>query len=325
MKAPAVNKFLRHFQDLELIEPSLKSQMWITDQSIKRRFQFKSFLIGTLVCLLCGLMVWPLLPRYYQAQTTLVFRSPEQGDRISFLKQDLDEKAIQSELDILSSPVLTTEVVKRLNLQNDLEFITSSPLAALNPMSNAWSATPRVDAGRNALSRLSIQHDRRSYTVRFGYLSKDPQKSADMTALLTTLYLDELRARKNKLISRDADIARSRLLSATFRQTQLAAAIEELTALSSHTIDQNALADLISEKTKAIQIANTARADIEGAIARASAEDADADVITPALTPLSPLFPDPMIFAAALFSASLIFGMIVGFVDFDRLFRIYKA
>ena len=40
----------------------------------------------------------------------------------------------------------------------------------------------------------------------------------------------------------------------------------------------------ISEKTKAIQIANTARADIEGAIARASAEDADADVITPALT-----------------------------------------
>ena len=325
MKAPAVNKFLRHFQDLELIEPSLKSQMWITDQSIKRRFQFKSFLIGTLVCLLCGLMVWPLLPRYYQAQTTLVFRSPEQGDRISFLKQDLDEKAIQSELDILSSPVLTTEVVKRLNLQNDLEFITSSPLAALNPMSNAWSATPRGDAGRNALSRLSIQHDRRSYTVRFGYLSKDPQKSADMTALLTTLYLDELRARKNKLISRDADIARSRLLSATFRQTQLAAAIEELTALSSHTIDQNALADLISEKTKAIQIANTARADIEGAIARASAEDADADVITPALTPLSPLFPDPMIFAAALFSASLIFGMIVGFVDFDRLFRIYKA
>lgn len=325
MKAPAVNQFLRHFQDLELIEPSLKSQMWIADQSIKRRFQFKSFLIGTLVCLLCGLMVWPLLPRYYQAQTTLVFRSPEQGDRISFLKQDLDEKAIQSELDILSSPVLTTEVVKRLNLQNDLEFITTSPLAALNPMSNAWSATPRGDAGRNALSRLSIQHDRRSYTVRFGYFSKDPQKSADMTALLTTLYLDELRARKNKLISRDADIARSRLLSATFRQTQLAAAIEELTALSSHTIDQNALADLISEKTKAIQIANTARADIEGAIARASAEDADADVITPALTPLSPLFPDPMIFAAALFSASLIFGMIVGFVDFDRLFRIYKA
>lgn len=320
-----MNKFLRHHYDLELIDPALKTQMWMTDRSLIHRFRVKAFLISALVTLICGIMIWPLLPRYYQAQTTLVFRSPEQGDKISFLKQDLDEKAIQSELDILSSPVLTNEVVKRLGLQNDLEFTASSPLSPFALMSSAWSAAPRIDAGRNALARLIVQHDRRSYTVRFGYLSKDPQKSTDMTALLSTLYLDELTARKNRQFARDADIARSRLLSATFRQSQLNAAIDELTKLSQSPEDHAALSDLITEKTKVIQQANLARAQVEEALGRAGAIEADAEVITPALMPLSPLFPDPLIFAAALLSVSLIFGLIGGSIDFSPLTRIFKA
>jgi uncharacterized protein involved in exopolysaccharide biosynthesis len=270
-------------------------------------------------------MIWPLLPRYYQAQTTLIFRAPEQGDRISFLKQDLDEKAIQSELDILSSPVLTQEVIKRLGLQNDLEFTAPSPLSPFTLMTNAWSATPRLDAGRNALARLNVQHDRRSYTVRFGYLSKDPQKSTEMTALLSSIYLDELSARKQRLLARDADIARSRLLSATARQAQLNTAIDEVTKQSSTSDDHTILSDLLNEKSKVIQLANNARTQIEEALARAGNNDSDADVITPATLPSAPLFPDPLIFAVALSFASLTFGLLMAFMDFDALIRKFRA
>ena len=308
-----------------MVDPTFKSQMWIVNTSVKRRFHIKSFLIGTLATLICGLMIWPLLPRYYQAQTTLIFRAPEQGDRISFLKQDLDEKAIQSELDILSSPVLTQEVIKRLGLQNDLEFTAPSPLSPFTLMTNAWSATPRLDAGRNALARLNVQHDRRSYTVRFGYLSKDPQKSTEMTALLSSIYLDELSARKQRLLARDADIARSRLLSATARQAQLNTAIDEVTKQSSTSDDHTILSDLLNEKSKVIQLANNARTQIEEALARAGNNDSDADVITPATLPSAPLFPDPLIFAVALSFASLTFGLLMAFMDFDALIRKFRA
>jgi uncharacterized protein involved in exopolysaccharide biosynthesis len=308
-----------------MVDPTFKSQMWIVNTSVKRRFHIKSFLIGTLATLICGLMIWPLLPRYYQAQTTLIFRAPEQGDRISFLKQDLDEKAIQSELDILSSPVLTQEVIKRLGLQNDLELTAPSPLSPFTLMTNAWSATPRLDAGRNALARLTVQHDRRSYTVRFGYLSKDPQKSTEMTALLSSIYLDELSARKQRLLARDADIARSRLLSATARQAQLNTAIDEVTKQSSTSDDHTILSDLLNEKSKVIQLANNARTQIEEALARAGNNDSDADVITPATLPSAPLFPDPLIFAVALSFASLTFGLLMAFMDFDALIRKFRA
>ena len=299
--------------------------MWIFDKPSTRRFHVKASIIGSLIILLCGLTLWPLLPRYYQAQTTLIFRAPEQGEKISFLKQDLDEKAIQSELDILASPLLTSEVVKRLNLQNDIEFTSSSPWVPLTQMTNAWSASPRLDAERNALTRLTIQHDKRSYTVRFGYLSKDPQKSTEMTALLSSLYLDELSARKQKFLTREADIARSRLLSAAFRQAQLNTAIDELTRLPSSATDQAALSDLISEKANIIQIANNARAQVEEALVRAGNNDADAEIVAPAIKPTSPLFPDPLIFAVALLCASLTFGVLCGLINFDRLFQGLKA
>ena len=323
-KAEPVNNIFPRDHEFTMIHPRIKKQDWNFDASTAPRLNIRRFFFGFIAAFVVGISLWPFLPRYYQAQATLIFRSPEQSGKLTFLKQDLDEKAIQSELDILSSPPLTVEVIKRLNLQNDREFGAATPLAPLDFISNAFSANIDPDPARAALSRLSVQHDRRSYTIRLGFLSKDPKKSTDMTAMLATLYLENLSDRKQKLLARDVDIARSRLLSATFRQNQLSATINELTQLTPNQGDKTAISDLIAEKARLAQTIDATRVQIEDAIVREQNTEPDAELIAPALFPVAPLFPNPLIFATALLMAALIIGAGAGFLDIGRLVRMFR-
>jgi polysaccharide biosynthesis transport protein len=319
-----VSNIFPHENDSTMIHPRLNKLEWGFDVPDKRRFEIRQFLFGFFIVIAIGICLWPILPRYYQAQATLIYRSPEQAGKFTFLKQDLDEKAIQSEIDILSSAPLTAEVVKRLNLQNDREITSSLAIFPLDFISNAFSATTEIDPARSALTRLSVQHDRRSYTIRLGYLSKDPQKSANMTATLASLYLENITDRKQKLLERDVDIARSRLLSTTFRQNQLTASINELSQLPPSQEDKSAIAELISEKARLAQASDVARAQIEEALARQQNTEPDAELIAPARFPAGPLFPNPMIFAVALLIAASVSGVLCGVFDAKDLIRIFK-
>jgi len=316
-----VSNIFPHDNDFTMIHPRLNNVEWSFDAPEKRRFEIRQFLFGFFTVIAIGFCLWPNLPRYYQSQAILVFRSPEQVGKFTFLKQDLDEKAIQSEIDILSSAPLTAEVVKRLNLQNDREITSSFASFPLDFISSAFSSSSEADPARSALSRLSVQHDRRSYTIRLGYISKDPQKSTSMTAMLSTLYLENLTDRKQKLLERDVDIARSRLLSTAFRQTQLTAAINELTQLSSSSEDKSAIAELIAEKSRLAHTSDVTRAQIEEAVARQQNTEPDAELIAPARYPAAPLFPNPLIFAVALLIAASVVGTFCGIFDVKDLFR----
>ncbi len=307
-----------------MIHPRLNKFEWGFDVPAKRGFEIRQFLFGFFAVIALGFCLWPILPRYYQAQATLIFRSPELVGKFTFLKQDLDEKAIQSEIDILSSAPLTAEVVKRLNLQNDREIASSLAIFPFDFISNAFSATTEIDPARSALTRLSVQHDRRSYTIRLGYLSKDPQKSANMTSTLTSLYLENITDRKQKLLERDVDVARSRLLSTTFRQNQLTASINELSQLPPSPEDKSAIAELISEKARLAQASDAARAQIEEAVARQQNTEPDAELIAPARYPAAPLFPNPLIFSVALLIAASVTGALCGVFDAKILIRIFK-
>ena len=307
-----------------MIHPRLNKFEWGFDVPAKRGFEIRQFLFGFFAVIALGFCLWPILPRYYQAQATLIFRSPEQVGKFTFLKQDLDEKAIQSEIDILSSAPLTAEVVKRLNLQNDREIASSLAIFPFDFISNAFSATTEIDPARSALTRLSVQHDRRSYTIRLGYLSKDPQKSANMTSTLASLYLKNITDRKQKLLERDVDVARSRLLSTTFRQNQLTASINELSQLPPSPEDKSAIAELISEKARLAQASDAARAQIEEAVARQQNTEPDAELIAPARYPAAPLFPNPLIFSVALLIAATVTGALCGVFDAKILIRIFK-
>lgn len=323
-KDNVVNNIFPKDSDFTIVHPRIKKHDWSFDTPQMPRFKIKQFVFGFILAFAIGMILWPLLPRYYQAQATLIFRSPEQSGKLTFLKQDLDEKAIQSELDILSSPPLTAEVLKRLNLLRDPEFSSSSSAFPIDFVSNALSANADPDPAHAAITRLSIQHDRRSYTIRVGFLLKDPRKSAEMTSLLATVYLENLTDRKQKLLARDVDIARSRLLSTAFRQSQLTNTINELTQLASTDVDKTTLSELIAEKSRLAQTIDGARAQIEEALVRQQNTEPDAELIAPALYPASPLFPNPLIFAVALIVVALMVGVGVGLLDINRLLRIVR-
>lgn len=276
---------------------------------VKRPFFWHTFIVVIILSVMTGIVSWPFLPKTYESVATLVFRAPDSKNTAAYLRQDLDEKAIQSELDIMASLPITSEVIDRLNLGNDPDF-SKTPPGAIEQLTAMMGTQQFDDPSRSALKHLVLQHDRRSYTVKIGYALPDPALAMRMADMVATVYLDNLRDRKQKVIDRDIDIARSRLLSASFRHMQISKAIDEIEKLNIGTDRQARLNDLLDEKVKLVSKIDLARAQIEDGVVQQKNTEPDAEVISRPELITRPSFPNPILAGVSL----LIFSSLLGAV-----------
>ena len=155
----------------------------------------RRFLIGFVPIVATTLVAWPFIPRRYEASAVVVLRPSDTGssDDVRGWRHVLDENAIQSEIDHITSPRLADIVIARHNLTADPEFAKRDLLGfgSAKPVSEA-------EVRRNLNERLSVERERKSYTVKMGYWSSDPQKATAMTETLMTAYLDDQVARKRE-------------------------------------------------------------------------------------------------------------------------------
>ena len=146
-----------------------------SDLNLSRSYTLR-FFMGFSVVVAAFAMAWPFLPRRYEATTTIIFHptDPESpSDSAQFLRQPLDESAMQSEIDQIASPTLAAVVLAQHSLAADSEF---------NGGWKSWfgqSAASDADLRQRLLARLSVSKDRRSYTVKFGFMSSDPVKECN--------------------------------------------------------------------------------------------------------------------------------------------------
>jgi polysaccharide biosynthesis transport protein len=162
-----------------------------SDLGLSRSYTLR-FFMGFSVVVAAFAMAWPFLPRRYEATTTIIFHptDPESpSDSAQFLRQPLDESAMQSEIDQIASPTLAAVVLAQHSLAADPEF---------NGGWKSWFG--QTDLRQRLLARLSVSKDRRSYTVKFGFMSSDPVKAAALTDTLLKVYLADQLARKRKAI-----------------------------------------------------------------------------------------------------------------------------
>jgi uncharacterized protein involved in exopolysaccharide biosynthesis len=141
-------------------------------------------------------------------------------------RQTLDENAIQSEIDRITSPKLADVVISKHNLLRDPEFDPSSR----SPSIKKWiaSAPPAPVTGaevrRHLADHLSVHRDRKSYTIKIGYWSEDAVKAAAMTKTLLDTYLNEQMLKKRELVMRAVMLTRSEaeLRNTAYRNSQTA-------------------------------------------------------------------------------------------------------
>lgn len=169
-----------------------------------RRRPLRHAALAFVTTLLACAGAYRYLPQRYEASAALYLRPTDndgQADRS--LRQPLDENALQSEIDFVSSPVMADAVIGAHGLDNDAEFVGPGRLRSLLPPDWLPPARPttRADLRRTLADHLQVIRDRRSYTVRLGFWSADPGKAAAMTGTLLSAYLDAQRARKRAALS----------------------------------------------------------------------------------------------------------------------------
>ena len=150
--------------------------------------RYTRFASGFGIVMLCVLLAWPILPRRYATSSSVILHQTEQEDAQVGLRQGiLDDGAIQSEIDRLSSPVIVNRVIHQLGLLEDKSF---------NHGGLFWTkAEPALlmDALRE---RISVVRERRSYTLKVNFWHSDPVYAAKITNALVSAYLEDQIARK---------------------------------------------------------------------------------------------------------------------------------
>ena len=102
----------------------------------KPRFSVFRFLLGSSAALALAATVWPMLPRHYVSEATLVIQpsgvsNTENLQVSSALRQPLDESAILSEIDTLRSDFLLDRLMQDHALLRDPEFSGPGRLSRL--------------------------------------------------------------------------------------------------------------------------------------------------------------------------------------------------
>lgn len=198
LPAPAADDFRRRFH----------WALWLL-------FRGKWIILGC-VLLLVGPMVGYLYvaEREFTATAEILIEAPDIGDNLlerSYGKSRLNESAIQTEADILSSAALAAKVIAKLNLDQDPEFNASlrTPkpwqefIGYINPLpfltgqkageqtlSEAGKSRLTQTRLQNAfLSKLSVKSRRRSFVISVSFTADNGEKAALIANTLADLYI----------------------------------------------------------------------------------------------------------------------------------------
>ena len=167
------------------------------------RLYLLRFFFGFSVVVAASAIVWPFLPRRYEATATIILHPADavtSPENTQFMRQSLDESAIQSEIDRLASPALMSPVIAQYQLTSDSEF-NSGVLSWFKQKLFGQSSPSDIDLRQRILEHLTVSRERRSYTVRFGFRSSDRYKAAAMAETLLKAYLADQLVRKRELIA----------------------------------------------------------------------------------------------------------------------------
>lgn len=192
------------------------------------------FLFGFTVVFALAIAAWPHIPRQYESRAVIVLRPTdvEARDQAQAMRQPLDESAIQSEIDAISSTSIADTIIAVHGLADDPEF-TEGRLPIPRPQliwpEEGW--VPTVFFGEesrpvtqsalrhNLRERMLVERDRRSYTLAIGFRSTDPVKAEALTQTLLSTYLETQVERKQRSaeslhawLTDRVDLARSRLM-----------------------------------------------------------------------------------------------------------------
>ncbi|MFM8699980.1 MAG: hypothetical protein ACKOC1_01075 [Hyphomicrobiales bacterium] len=192
---------------------------------------FYRFLAGFLVVFAIGMMLWPNLPRRFEASASLILRPTNEAgqyDPALSLRQALDDGAVQSEIDAISSVAIIENVVKNMKLSDDPEFNPENallkskvidPIASLFSRSALATTPPSYsDVVRQVKDRLDVSRDRRSYTISLAFTAADPAKAAMIANALTDAYLAHRLARKRDGLEGLSSSLKRQLVELTTRQ-----------------------------------------------------------------------------------------------------------
>ena len=260
------------------------------------------FALGFMTVVGCGLVAWPLLPRHYEATSTLILRSPDEtglNSHSQALRQLLDDGAVNSELDVMASLPLTAAVVTRLDLTSDPEFKKSG---------RGWfgqAITGQSDPVREVLTHLIIARDRKSYTVKLGYWSSDAAQAMRMANALMGAYLDRQVKLKQEANARVVDRLGSRLIELAVREA------DGIKVASSEAADPLAGSSRSDSRAALVMELAAVRERLVEVSQRQVDIQPDVEVIADAQMPLSAAFPNPVLMGLATFLAALLGGVVV--------------
>ena len=169
-----------------------------------RRERILRFLVGFGAVVATVLIAWPLLPRRYEASSSVILHASEQDKAHTGLKQGiLDGGAIQSELDRMSSPLIVDLAISRLGLASDPAFsgpgMVSRLLASVVP--GRRPAQPDLSKLRDTLrERIAVVRERRSYTLKLSVWDRDADRDAAIANALVEVYIQDQIGRKREAI-----------------------------------------------------------------------------------------------------------------------------
>lgn len=188
----------------------------LRDVARRHRWRMATVAVATIVA---SAAAYPHLPRRYEASAQVMLQPTTQEGQSDFAREarnSLDENSIQSEIEILSSRVLAAEVARRLHLSGDPEFnanlrpegqLAAVRRAVVDVLRSAGIAPGKAErpsrpgAEERAVERslqehLAVKRDRRSYVLRIGFWSEDPERAAELSNALAQAYIEGQLERK---------------------------------------------------------------------------------------------------------------------------------
>ena len=172
--------------------------------TVARRERILRFLMGFGAVVATVLITWPLLPRRYEASSSVILHASEQEEVQTGLKQGiLDDGAIQSEMDRMSSPLTVDLAMSRLGLANDPDFsgpnLFSRLLSGVIPGWRPASIDP-TKLRDTLRERISVVRERRSYTLKLSIWDRDADRAAAIANALVDVYIQDQISRKKDAI-----------------------------------------------------------------------------------------------------------------------------
>lgn len=160
-----------------------------SDLNAPTRWRVHRFTLAFSLVVIAVIAAWPYLPRRYVATTSLILHASERDADLPGLS--LDDGAVQSEMDRISSAVLLGRVADSLGLDADQElFRPSWPLGIGGP----------VEILDKLQQRISVSRERKAYTLRISVWDHDPKRASDIANALVGVYIDDQIARKKQAI-----------------------------------------------------------------------------------------------------------------------------